>query len=57
MPKLNLHPFESHDSVIRLESDAFGAVFDNPDLIATCVIGDGEVKTGHPKAYSRYQGG
>lgn len=25
---------------------AFGAVFDNPDLIATCVIGDGEAETG-----------
>lgn len=27
-------------------SHAFGAVFDNPDLIATCVIGDGEAETG-----------
>src|SRR3954470_3143887 len=25
---------------------AFGAVFDNPDLFATCVIGDGEAETG-----------
>ena len=25
---------------------AYGAVFDNPDLIATCVIGDGESETG-----------
>ena len=25
---------------------AFGAVFDNPDLIAACVIGDGEAETG-----------
>lgn len=25
---------------------AFGAVFDNPDLIATCIIGDGEAETG-----------
>lgn len=25
---------------------AFGAVFDNPDLIATVVVGDGEVETG-----------
>ncbi len=25
---------------------AHGAVFDNPDLIATCVIGDGEAETG-----------
>jgi xylulose-5-phosphate/fructose-6-phosphate phosphoketolase len=25
---------------------AYGAVFDNPDLIAACVIGDGEAETG-----------
>ncbi len=25
---------------------AFGAVFDNPDLITTCVVGDGEAETG-----------
>ena len=25
---------------------AFGAVFDNPELIATCVVGDGEAETG-----------
>lgn len=25
---------------------AFGAVFDNPNLIATCVVGDGEAETG-----------
>ena len=25
---------------------AFGAVFDNPDLIAACVVGDGESETG-----------
>lgn len=25
---------------------SFGAVFDNPDLIATCVVGDGEAETG-----------
>jgi xylulose-5-phosphate/fructose-6-phosphate phosphoketolase len=25
---------------------AYGAVFDNPDLIVTCVIGDGEAETG-----------
>ena len=29
-------------------SHAFGAVFDNPDLIAACVIGDGEAETGPP---------
>jgi len=27
-------------------SHAFGAVFDNPELIATCVVGDGEAETG-----------
>src|SRR5512140_1640873 len=27
-------------------SHAFGAVFDNPELIVTCVIGDGEMETG-----------
>ncbi len=27
-------------------SHAFGAVFDNPDLIAFCVVGDGEAETG-----------
>lgn len=27
-------------------SHAFGAVFDNPDLMAACVIGDGEAETG-----------
>ncbi len=25
---------------------AYGAVFDNPDLIAACVVGDGEAETG-----------
>ena len=27
-------------------SHAFGAAFDNPDLLVTCVIGDGEAETG-----------
>jgi len=27
-------------------SHAYGSVFDNPDLIATCVVGDGEAETG-----------
>ena len=27
-------------------SHAFGAVFDNPDLVAFCVVGDGEAETG-----------
>ena len=26
-------------------SHAFGAVFDNPDLVAACVVGDGEAET------------
>ena len=25
---------------------SFGAVMDNPDLIVTCVVGDGEAETG-----------
>src|SRR5580658_9752580 len=25
---------------------AYGAVFDNPDLLACCVVGDGEAETG-----------
>ncbi|HEV3179839.1 MAG TPA: phosphoketolase family protein [Steroidobacteraceae bacterium] len=27
-------------------SHAYGAVFDNPDLVAACVVGDGEAETG-----------
>ena len=27
-------------------SHAYGAAFDNPDLIVTCVVGDGEAETG-----------
>ena len=27
-------------------SHSFGAVFDNPNLIVTCVVGDGEAETG-----------
>ncbi len=27
-------------------SHAFGAVFDNPDLVVSCVVGDGEAETG-----------
>src|SRR3972149_2196892 len=34
-------------------SHAFGAVFDNPDLIAACVVGDGEAEPG-PLAASWY---
>ena len=29
-----------------LFTHAYGAVFDNPDLIACCVVGDGEAETG-----------
>src|SRR3984885_7903980 len=29
---------------------AYGAVFDNPDLLACCVVGDGEAETGPPAA-------
>ena len=36
-------------------SHAYGAVFDNPDLIAACVIGDGEAETG-PLAASWHSG-
>jgi xylulose-5-phosphate/fructose-6-phosphate phosphoketolase len=27
-------------------SVSFGAVMDNPDLIVTCIVGDGEAETG-----------
>jgi hypothetical protein len=27
-------------------SHAYGAAFDNPDLIVACVVGDGEAETG-----------
>ena len=27
-------------------SHSFGAVFDNPDLVVACVVGDGEAETG-----------
>lgn len=33
---------------------AFGAVLDNPDLIAACVVGDGEAETGALAASWRY---
>ncbi|HKU66237.1 MAG TPA: phosphoketolase family protein [Candidatus Baltobacteraceae bacterium] len=33
---------------------AFGAVLDNPDLIAACVVGDGEAETGQLAASWRY---
>ena len=29
-------------------SHAYGAAFDNPDLIVACVVGDGEAETGPP---------
>ena len=25
---------------------SFGAVFDNPDLVVSCIVGDGEAETG-----------
>jgi len=31
-------------------SHAFGAVFDNPELIVACVVGDGEAESNAPKA-------
>jgi xylulose-5-phosphate/fructose-6-phosphate phosphoketolase len=31
-------------------SHAFGAAFDNPDLLVACVVGDGEAETGPPPA-------
>jgi xylulose-5-phosphate/fructose-6-phosphate phosphoketolase len=34
-------------------SHAFGAAFDNPDLIVACVVGDGEAETG-PRATARF---
>jgi xylulose-5-phosphate/fructose-6-phosphate phosphoketolase len=33
-------------------SVAFGAVMDNPDLIAVCVVGDGEAETGSTATYA-----
>ena len=30
----------------RCYCHAYGAAFDNPDLIVTCIIGDGEAETG-----------
>lgn len=30
---------------------SFGAVMDNPDLIVTCVVGDGEAESGPTAAY------
>jgi xylulose-5-phosphate/fructose-6-phosphate phosphoketolase len=35
---------------------SFGAVMDNPDLIVTCVVGDGEAETG-PTATLVYPSG
>jgi phosphoketolase len=34
-------------------SHAFGAVFDNPDLIAVAVVGDGEAETGREQRARR----
>jgi xylulose-5-phosphate/fructose-6-phosphate phosphoketolase len=30
---------------------SFGAVMDNPDLIVTCIVGDGEAETGPTAAW------
>ena len=39
-------PFmKAASSAIRC-SHAYGAAFDNPDLIVACVVGDGEAETG-----------
>jgi len=32
-------------------SHAFGAAFDNPDLVVACVVGDGEAETGHSRPH------
>ena len=32
---------------------AFGAVMDNPDLIAACVVGDGESETGRRRRHGQ----
>ena len=44
-PKRRVRSTRAANSAIRL-LHAYGAVFDNPDLIAACVIGDGEAETG-----------
>lgn len=35
-------------------SVSFGAVMDNPDLIVTCVVGDGEAETGPTATYVQF---
>jgi phosphoketolase len=32
---------------------AYGAAFDNPDLVVACVVGDGEAETGHENLHVR----
>ena len=34
-------------------SHAYGAAFDNPDLIVACVVGDGEAETGNKLAFQQ----
>ena len=34
---------------------AYGAVFDNPDLLACCVVGDGEAETGRARHQLAFQ--
>jgi xylulose-5-phosphate/fructose-6-phosphate phosphoketolase len=33
---------------------SFGAVMDNPDLIVTCIVGDGEAETGPTATFVPY---
>jgi xylulose-5-phosphate/fructose-6-phosphate phosphoketolase len=44
-PETPAHPRRRRARLYAL-SHAFGAVFDNPDLIVACVVGDGEAETG-----------
>jgi len=41
-----LDPYEERGNWVYSLSHSFGAVFDNPDLIVACVVGDGEAETG-----------
>lgn len=34
---------------------SFGAVMDNPDLVVTCIVGDGEAETGPTATYVHNQ--
>lgn len=65
-PRLRAGPFANGTSHINSETPgsiheggelgyalavAFGAVMDNPDLIVTCVVGDGEAESGPTATY------